>query len=196
MREMALKEGKWEGVISRITKDQLRLSCRVVLTPYLNVLGHVKGFLLISKDVSSEYRIREKISKSRFIDVDALGSSPEDLLEFIITLIQASTEYSIVGTGANGKVVLWSEGARRIYGYEPADLVGKANIAVLHTDADRQKGLHNTILGTALQSGLWEGEVQRARKDRSEFVARVTVTPRFDSAHHLLGFLMISRPIG
>jgi PAS domain S-box-containing protein len=58
MRGMALKHGKWEGVISRITKDQLRLTCHAILTPYENEAGEVVGFLLMSKDVGNEFRIR------------------------------------------------------------------------------------------------------------------------------------------
>lgn len=194
MRETALEEGKWEGVISRITKDQLRLSCRVVMTPYSHDSGKPRGFVLTSRDVSTEFRLRERISRKSLFDVDAVGSSPDDLLEFIISLIQASTLYSIIGTAADGRIILWSEGARRIYGYEPVEVVGKANIAMLHAEEDQEAGLPQKILGTALQGGAWEGEVMRLRKDGSRFAARVTATPRFDAERRLLGFLIISQP--
>lgn len=195
MREVALKEGKWEGVIDRITKDQLRLTCRVVMTPHFDDSGKALGFVLISKDVSTEFRLRERIRRSRFVDVDALGSSPDDLLEFIFALIQASTQYSIIGTTAEGRIVLWGEGARRIYGYEPAEVVGRANIAMLHTVADQDAGLPQVILDAAQQAGVWEGDVMRLRKDGSCFAARMTATPRFDTERLLLGFLIISQPI-
>lgn len=64
MRGMALKQGKWEGMISRITKDQLRLTCHAVLTPFRNEAGEFSGFLLVSKDVSNEFRIRPRIGAS------------------------------------------------------------------------------------------------------------------------------------
>ena len=64
MREAALKEGKWEGVLDRITKDQLRLTCRVVMTPYFDESGKALGFVLISKDVSTEFRLREQIGRA------------------------------------------------------------------------------------------------------------------------------------
>lgn len=38
--------------------------------------------------------------------------------DFIVTLLQASTEYSIIGKDMEGKILLWNEGARRLYGYE------------------------------------------------------------------------------
>lgn len=195
MREAAARDGRWEGVISRITKDALRITCRVVMTPRLGASGKPTGFVLISKDVSVEYRLRERIERSKFIDVHALGSSPEDLLEFVITLLQASTEYSIIGTGLDGGIVLWNEGARRLYGYDPTDVVGKANIAMLHTKADQKGGLPQTILGTALQSGFWAGRLNRVRKGGEQFAARVVVTPRLDAERRLLGFLVISHEV-
>jgi len=141
IRETALKDGRWEGVVSRITKDQLRRTCRLVMTPFVDATGKARGFVLVSKDISTEFRLRERILRSRFIDLTALGSSPEDLLEFIITLIQASTQYSIIGTGVDGRIVLWSEAAQRIYGYDPGEVVGREFISVLHRQADRDAGV-------------------------------------------------------
>ena len=194
MRETALKEGRWEGVVSRITKDQLRLTCRLVMTPFVDA-GKVRGFVLVSKDISTEFRLRERISQSRFIDLAALGSSPEDLLEFIIRLIQSSTQYSIIGTGVDGRIVLWNEGAQRIYGYDPAEVVGRQNISMLHTEADRNAGLPQAIMRTAMTAGVWEGTVARLKKNGEPFAARVTVTPRLDTEKQLLGFLVLSQPV-
>ena len=195
MRAAALHDGRWEGVISRITKDALRLTCKVVLTPRLDAGGAPVGFILMSKDVSTEFRLRERIAKSNLMDLTAFGSSPEDILEFVITLLQASTEYSIIGTAVDGKIVLWNEGARRLYGYAPEEVVGYTNISLLHTRADQDAGLPQRILGTALQSGVWSGNVERVKSNGRRFTARVAVTPRLDAEGRLLGFLLISHAI-
>ena len=60
-------------------------------------------------------------------------ATPQDSLDFITNVLQASTEYSIIGKGMDGTIVLWNEGARRLYGYEPDEVVGKANADILHT---------------------------------------------------------------
>jgi PAS domain S-box-containing protein len=63
-------------------------------------------------------------------------ASTQDSLDFITNVLQASTEYSIIGKGVDGTILLWNEGARRLYGYEPDEVVGKANADILHTPED------------------------------------------------------------
>ena len=40
-----------------------------------------------------------------------------------------------------GNIQLWNEGARRLYGYEPEDAIGKENSSVLRAGADVGVGL-------------------------------------------------------
>ncbi len=56
---------------------------------------------------------------TRFFDRTLMGDA-EQALELLGSFLESSTEYSVIGTDLDGKIVLWNEGARRIYGYEPA----------------------------------------------------------------------------
>src|SRR5437016_14283313 len=91
-------------------------------------------------------------------------ATPQDSLDFITNILQASTEYSIIGKGLDGTILLWNEGARRLYGYEPEEVVGKANSSILHTPADIKDGKHREFLETAIREGKWEGPINRIRK--------------------------------
>lgn len=195
MRDTALETGRWEGVISRITKDRLRITARVVVTPRRDADGNPLGFLLISKDVTQEFHLRERIQRTRLLDLDAFGTSAEDILEFLTTLLEASTEYSIIGLDLTGRIVLWNEGARRIYGYEPWEVVGSKNVSFLHRDADQRAGLPQRILDAAMKEKFWSGEIFRVAKNGKIFPARVVVTPRVDAERRLRGFLLISHPV-
>lgn len=192
MRDMALRDGRWEGVISRITKDALRITVRAVITPRYDTNNMPIGYLIISKDVSKEYHLRERITRSKLIDANAFGTSAEDLLEFLITLLQAATSYSIIGLGIDGRIVLWNEGARRLYGYESEEVVGHANISLLHTQEDNSKGLVGTLLALARRDLAWSGIVPRVRKSGEQFTTQVVITPRFDANRRFVGYLMIS----
>lgn len=193
MRHEALRDGRWEGVISRITKDALRITVRAVLTPRFDAAsGAPIGFLLISKDVSKEYHLREKIARTKLIDVNAFGTSAEDLLEFLITLLQASTHYSIVGLGIDGGIVLWNEGARQLYGYSSEEVVGRAHLSLLFTEEDKRHGVASSILSSARRTMLWSGTARRMTKAGETFAAQVVVTPRFDAERRFVGYLMIS----
>src|SRR5437773_7183479 len=102
----------------------------------------------------------------------ANGETRESL-EFITNVLQSSTEYSIIGKDVDGTILLWNEGARRLYGYEPDEVVGKANADILHTPEDVATGKPEEIREAALRDGSWEGNIERLGKDGRRFMARV-----------------------
>ena len=120
--------------------------------------------------------------------------APEESV-FLKNILESSTEYSIIGKDLTGKIELWNAGARRIYGYEPVEVIGKANSSVLHTPEDIAAGKPKEIMAAALQAGKWEGTFKRVRKNGERFTARVVVTPRRDAGGKAIGFLLISKDI-
>jgi PAS domain S-box-containing protein len=118
-----------------------------------------------------------------------------DALDIVECILQASTEYSIVGQGLDGTIVLWSAGAERLYGYEATEVVGRARVDVLHTPRDVAGGLAEVMRQAALADGKWEGTVTRVRRDGSQFTARVVLTPMRDRQGEPVGFLLISKDL-
>ncbi|MBI3328660.1 MAG: PAS domain S-box protein, partial [Nitrospinae bacterium] len=192
--QAALRDGKWEGVIGRIRKDGRRITARVVITPRRDASGQPIGFLLISKDISNELRFVEEIRKAKLFDSAIVGNAQE-AVDFITNVLESSTEYSVIGKDLEGKILLWNEGARRLYGYEPEEVVGKANSAILHIPEDVLAGRHREIMDVALREGKWEGMLNRVRKNGQRFTARVVITPRRDGSGRAIGFLLISKDI-
>jgi PAS domain S-box-containing protein len=125
----------------------------------------------------------------------AIVGNAATAVDFITSILQASTEYSIIGKGLDGTILLWNEGAKRLYGYEPEEVVGKANSAILHAEEDVREGLPQKILDSALTEGKWEGTIRRRRKDGRHFTARVVITPRRDPNGKAVGYLLISKDI-
>ena len=76
---------------------------------------------------------------TKLIDRDVL-SEPDEIAGFLENILQASTQYSIIGLAPDGTIQLWNEGARRLYGYEPQDVIGSTNVAILHTREDVECG--------------------------------------------------------
>jgi PAS domain S-box-containing protein len=114
---------------------------------------------------------------------------------FLKSILESSTEYSIVAKDLDGTIVAWNEGARRVYGYEPGDVVGKANAFILHDPEDVNSGRARDILDQTRRTGKWEGELRRVRKDGSRFTAHVTMTLRHDTEGAPIGFTMVSRDL-
>lgn len=120
---------------------------------------------------------------------------PSEAMDFVANVLEASTEYSIIGKDLTGKILLWNEGARRIYGYEATEVVGKLNSDILHDPADVEAGLPLEMRSVALTGGKWEGTVTRRRRDGNLFMARVVLTPRRNPQGEPIGFLLISKDI-
>jgi PAS domain S-box-containing protein len=132
--------------------------------------------------------------KAKLYD-SAILSNTQEALDFIGNILESSTEYSIVGQDLDGKILLWNEGARRLYGYEPEEVVGRANASILHAPEDVKAGKHREIMESALRDGKWEGVIGRIRKGGDRFMARVVITPRRDANGKPTGFLLISKDI-
>jgi len=192
--ETALRDGKWEGVVERVCKDGRRFNARVVVTPRFGADGEPIGLLLMSKDISYETKFTEQIRKAKLFD-NAIVGNGQEAVDFITNILESSTEYSVIGKNLEGKILLWNEGARRLYGYEPEEVVGKANSSILHVPEDVESGKHQEIMQAALRDGKWEGTLDRVRKNNKRFTARVVITPRWDATGRAIGFLLISKDI-
>jgi PAS domain S-box-containing protein len=96
---------------------------------------------------------------------DAKNLGDAEALDFITGILQASTEYSIIGKSLDSTILLWNEGAHRIYGYESEEVVGMANSSILYVPEDVKTGLHSAMMQAALHHGKWEDSVQSVRKN-------------------------------
>src|SRR5438067_4883897 len=123
------------------------------------------------------------------------SSNQQSVVDFIATLLDASTEYAIICIDIDGRVLLWNEGARRIYGYGPEEVAGRANFSMLSSPNDAAQRKPREILKTVLRSGKWEGVLDCVRKDSQQFFARVVVTTRRDGNTAVAGFLVVSKDI-
>src|SRR6267143_1921699 len=132
--------------------------------------------------------------KARLFDSSIVGTGQE-AVDFITNILESSTEFSVIAKDLTGKILLWNEGARRLYGYEPDEVVGKANSSILHAPQDVAAGVHEQIMREELEQGKWEGTLSRQRKNGDQFTAHVVITPRRDTTGKPIGFLLISKDI-
>ncbi len=147
-----------------------------------------------AKAIGSGKPIPGTIGFQRLID-PALFADPYAASNFIGNVLEASTETSIIGMDLEGNIQLWNEGARRLYGYEPEEIIGKANSSILHTAEAIAAGLTHQMMATAIEKGKFEGSLVRRRKNGTTFPARVVLTPRRDNKGDAIGFLLISRDV-
>src|SRR5690349_20606197 len=101
--------------------------------------------------------------KPRLFD-NSILETPQATVDFITNILESSTEYSVIAKDLDGQILLWNEGARRLYGYEPDEVIGKANSSILHTPEDVRDGVPQRIMQAARDQHKWEGSLVRRRK--------------------------------
>ena len=82
-----------------------------------------------------------------------------------------------------------------MYGYEPEELIQKANLSILYTKADAESGKVRKIFEATLMTGRYKNEMQFVRKNREKFTGFSTFTTRQSSNGNPIGFVMITRDI-
>lgn len=124
-----------------------------------------------------------------------LGQQADGPVEFITGILQASTEYAVIGTTIDGTIVLWNEGASRLYGMPESAVLERASIDCLHPPAEIAAGRVRDMMRETLRQSKWEGTVAQRDHGGREFTARLVMTPRRDAFGKPIGFLVIAKDV-
>jgi PAS domain S-box-containing protein len=108
--------------------------------------------------------------------------------------IDAVTDYAIFMLDPQGYVTSWNSGAQRIKGYAAKEIVGQ-HFSRFYPETDRAAGEPARALRTALESGRYEAEGWRIRKDGTPFWANVVIDPVRDPQGVLIGYAKVTRDI-
>ena len=108
-------------------------------------------------------------------------------------LVDSVTDYALYRLDPSGRIVSWNSGARRIKGYDAAEIIGK-NFECFYSESDRAAGIPAAGLRTAARDGRLETEGWRMRKDGTRFWANVIIDA-IRSDGQLVGFAKITRDI-
>jgi PAS domain S-box-containing protein len=103
-------------------------------------------------------------------------------------------DYAIVMLDPGGHVVSWNNGAERIKGYRPEEILGKDFSCFYPADAV-QLGLPEQELKLAAKDGRFEDEGWRVRKGGNKFWASVVITALRDKEGTLRGFGKVTRDL-
>jgi PAS domain S-box-containing protein len=119
------------------------------------------------------------------------GSASEQSFQ---RLVDGVTVYAIYMLTPQGMINTWNSGARRIKGYSADEIIGK-HFSVFYTPEDRAKEEPARSLAVASETGTFNTEAWRVRKDGSKFWASVVIDTLRDDDGDLIGFAKITRDI-
>lgn len=130
-----------------------------------------------------------------FVDVTELRQAEQLVVagEERLRLAALTTrDYIIVALDDDGLITFWNEGARRAFGYQDAEVLGR-HIRLLFTPEDRAQGVPEAEMRGARETGRAEDERWHLRKDGSTFYCSGVMTQLRDSES--TGFVKIARDL-
>ncbi len=106
------------------------------------------------------------------------------------TLVASATDYAIITTNCDGCITSWNQGARNVLGWAESEVLGR-DAALIFTPENREAGVPEAEMRTALAQGSAADEHWHLRRDGSRFWAEGRLTPLRNGGRH--GFLKILR---
>ncbi|PTT25735.1 PAS domain-containing sensor histidine kinase [Pseudomonas sp. HMWF021] len=177
--DTAIREGRFEGEGWRVRKDGTHFWCHVVIDPIIDPDGTLLGFAKITRDLTDRKMAEETLKQSE---------------QQFRMLVQGVTDYAIYMISPEGRVSNWNQGAQRIKGYLPEEIIGE-HFSIFYTPEDREHGEPQRALEIAAREGRFENRSWRVRKDGSRFLAHVVVDAIRGDTGTLLGFAKITRDV-
>lgn len=122
---------------------------------------------LIAEDGSVEIvaGTTRDVTERRHIEQKARESEESSRL-----LIESATDYAIFTVTSDNLVDSWNTGAQKVFGFEAKEIIGQ-NARILFTPEDRERGVPETEIQRALETGHAEDERWHSRRDGSRFFA-------------------------
>jgi len=109
-------------------------------------------------------------------------------------IIDSAVDYAIITTDAQGTVSSWNQGAERILGWQPHEVIG-SHVSRLFVDEDLARGLPDKEMAAAARDGSAINERWHRRKDGSCFWASGVQMLLKDDRGQKLGFVQILRDL-
>jgi PAS domain S-box-containing protein len=143
---------------------------------------------------STAIRVAELANRAQRAETSSREKTKEahQTSRLLNAVLNNSVENAIVVEDLDGNIVAFNEGARRMYGHEPTEIVGTANAEKLYAPEEWASGRVMEMYRTTLEQGSFTGILQRIRKDGELFQEQATVAALRDDDGDPAGFVIVS----
>jgi PAS domain S-box-containing protein len=131
--------------------------------------------------------------KSSFLDPSNRPVATLDDASFRL-LVASVRDYAIFMLDVAGRVITWNKGAELIKGYGVNDIIG-CHFSKFYTPDAIARGFPDYELEVAAETGRFEDEGWRVKKDGSRFWANVVITALRSEQGALVGYAKITRDL-
>jgi PAS domain S-box-containing protein len=175
LRARLARDAHWSGELRHICKD----GREVVVDSRMQVIAD-DTVLEVNRDVTERKRMEAALRDSQ----RGLG--------WLAAIVESSDD-AIVSKNLDGIITSWNQGAERIFGYPPEEVVGRPITIVIPQDRQDEE---RTIL-TRIRRGerIDHFETIRQRKNGSLIAVSLTVSPIINAEGTIVGASKIARDI-
>lgn len=171
----------------------------LVEAPFRNMdnIVHVASFAAISIGIillTSHLSQWKNAAHVREVAASENSRKTRETAEELALLIDGATSLAIYMLDAEGRVAIWNKGAERVQGWKEVEILGRDS-ATFYPTEDVATGKPAMDLTYACDHGRFQEKSWRLRKDGSEFLADVTITPLHDDDGRLRGYGEVVRDI-
>jgi len=178
----------WRGEVCNRAKDGSLYWVDSVIAPFFDAEGRIEKYVSLRTDVTERRHAEAELQRT---------------LTQLRSVLQASTQVSIIATQLEGRVTLFNRGAEALLGYTADEVLDQMRALQFHDPEElRQRAeLLSERLGRTVppQDALAQPEVlgepfecSYVRKDGSRVPVSLWITPMRDEAGSLAGFLGIA----
>ena len=157
----------------RVRKDGRRLNVSLTTSPIRDLQGRVIGGSKIVRDVSNQ------------------NESEEARLR--LAAIVESSDDAIISKDLNGIVTSWNEGAARLFGYRPQEMIGQSILKIIPLELHYQEPFILERIRAAERIEHYETE--RMTKNGERILVSLTISPLKDDRGRVVGVSKIARDI-
>ena len=158
---------------TRLTKDGRLLDVSISAAPIKDAAGNVNAIALVFRDITERKQAEQARSR---LAAAAEGSSD-----------------AIFIRDTEGKIAFWNQGAQRLYGYSPEEVLGKDSTFLVPPDQLEDRAKNSEILKNG---GVLENhETVRLRKDATPVDVSISVSHVKDDSGKAIGLATIARDI-
>ena len=157
----------------RQRKNGSPIPISLTVSPIYDDDGHVIGASKIARDVS------DRVHADR-------------VMQRLAAVVESSDD-AIVAKDLNSTIVSWNRAAERMFGYTAEEAIGRSVRMIIPDELQPEEDM---VLARIRSGGLVDHfETRRRRKDGSEVLVSLTVSPIVDEAGRVIGASKIARDI-
>ncbi|PTX44170.1 PAS domain S-box-containing protein [Christiangramia gaetbulicola] len=157
----------------RLNKTGKEISISLTVSPIKDIFGNIIGASKVARDISERLKGDERQAR--------------------LSAIVESSDDAIVSKDLNGTITSWNRGAKRIFGYSEAEVLGKSiTILIPKERLDEEKHILKNI---ASGKRINHFETIRLTKDGRSIHVSLSVSPLKDRKGKIVGASKIARNI-